>query len=81
MIGEAEKEKIIRDFKLAERFWFVNNGFRVWYDLQIFWDERPQYWGEVPEDAPAGYKELVPCRSFSGQEYRFPGGGTFTLRG
>ena len=79
VIGEAEKEKIVRDFKLAERFWFVNNGFRVWYDLQIFWDERPQYWGEVPEDAPSAYKALVPCRSFSGQEYRFPGGGTFTI--
>lgn len=79
LIGSAEKEKIVRDFKLAERFWFVNNGFRVWYDLQIFWDERPQHWGEVPEDAPEAYKALVPCRSFSGQEYRFPGGGTFTI--
>lgn len=79
LVGPAEKEKIVREFKLAERFWFVNNGFRVWYDLQIFWDERPQHWGEVPADAPDEYKALVPCRSFSGEEYKFPGGGTFTI--
>lgn len=78
-MNEQDKAKLIREFELAKRFWFVNNGFRVWHDLQYFWDERPQYWGEMPDDAPEEYKKLVPCRNWPGNEFSGPGGGDFSI--
>ena len=79
LLSKEQVEKLRAEFELAKRFLFVNNGFRIWHDLQYFVDERPMYWGVMPDDAPAEYKALIQCRSFAGVEFTGPGGGRFSI--
>lgn len=78
-LSDAELQKIKAEYEVAARFLFVNNGFRVWYDFQIFVDDRVQRWGDEPANAAGPYKGLPLCRSYGGQDYAGPGGGDFTI--
>jgi hypothetical protein len=71
--------KIRREYQEAARFLFVNNGMRVWFDFQIFVDDRWQRWGEEPSNAGAFYRGLPVCRSYPGRDFAPPGGGDFTI--
>lgn len=72
-------QRIKEEYAVVSRYLFVNNGMRVWYDFQIFVDDRIQRWGDEPEEAAGPYKGLPVCRSYAGQDFVGPGGGAFTI--
>jgi hypothetical protein len=71
--------RIKEEYKIASRFYWVNNGMRVWVDFQIQVDDRWQRWGPEPAKVDAAYKGLPACRSWAGVDYAAPGGGDFTI--
>ncbi len=75
----AELQKIKDEYAVSSRYFWVNSGMRLWVDYQFFVDDRWQRWGVEPEGAVGVYKGLPLCRSYSGQDYAQPGGGTFTI--
>lgn len=77
-LNRAEIEKIKNEYRMAARFLFINSGFRMWHDFQFFVDERWQRWSDEPAAATGFFKNLPPCRSWTGEDYTPPGGGTFT---
>ncbi len=77
-LTEEEIEILRNEYRMCQRFFFINNGFRIWYDFQLFFDDRWQRWGEEPENADGFFKGLPVCRSWAGVDYSPPGGGTFT---
>jgi hypothetical protein len=79
-LNEADLKRVRDEYAATSRFFWVNSGMRYWVDFQIFVDDRPQRWGDdAPSDAPATHKGLPVCRSYSGQDFRAPGGGTWTI--
>jgi hypothetical protein len=77
-LARADIEKIKEEYRIAERFLFINSGFRMWHDFQLFFDERWQRWGIEPTNAAGMLKGLPPCRNWAGGDYVGPGGGEFT---
>jgi len=75
----AQLERIKEEYKIASRFYWVNNGMRVWVDFQIQIDDRWQRWGPEPQTVGAVYKGWPACRSWPGVDYAGPGGGDFTI--
>jgi hypothetical protein len=78
-LTKAQLDLIRQEYADSARFFFVNSGFRVWYDYQIFIDDRPQRWGEEPKNAGEAYKGWPVCRSYAGVDFSGPGGGDFTI--
>ncbi len=71
---------LIREqYAIAARFLWVNSGMRLWADFQIGVDDRPQRWGPEPAGAPPEVRNLPSCRTYSGEDFRGPGGGEYTL--
>ncbi len=76
---EEQIELVKAEYHDAARFLFVNSGLRLWVDFEFFIDDRWQRWGDEPEEVDDIYAGWPMCRSYSGVDYRFPGGGTFTI--
>lgn len=77
-LTDAELAKIREEYAVSAREFWVSSGMRLWVDYQIVVDDRMQRWGPEPADAPLGYKGLPVCRSYAGQDFAAPGGGTWT---
>jgi hypothetical protein len=77
-LTEKEIEKVRDQYHMASLFYFLNNGFRVWHDVQIFVDDRWQRWGDDYPDAPEFYCDLPACRNWPGVDFVGSGGGKFT---
>ncbi|NUL82620.1 MAG: hypothetical protein HUU60_07870 [Armatimonadetes bacterium] len=78
-LSEEELRIVRQEYAYTSRFFFVNSGMRLWVDFQIFVDNRWQRWSEEPEGIEAFYKGWPACRSWSGEDFRGPGGGDFTV--
>ncbi len=76
---DAEFQRILEEYAIAARYFWVNSGMRFWVDFQFFVDDRWQRWGEEPAEASGFYKGLPPCRSWAGVDFAPPGGGAFTI--
>lgn len=74
-----EIETIRGEYATASRFFWVNSGMRLWVDFHLFIDDRWQRWGAEPQNADPFYKGWPVCRSYSGEDFRGPGGGEFTI--
>jgi hypothetical protein len=70
---------IRKEYEVASRFFWVNSRMRFWVDFQIFIDDRWQRWGPEPENVDPFYKGWPVCRSYPGEDFRWPGGGDFTI--
>ncbi len=76
---EEQLQLVRAEYEDAARFLFVNSGLRLWVDFEFFIDDRWQRWGEEPENVDEAYAGWPQARSYSGVDYRFPGGGGFTV--
>ena len=72
-------ELIRKEYEVASRFFWVNSGMRFWVDFQLFIDDRWQRWGPEPDNVDPFYKGWPVCRSYPGEDFRWPGGGDFTI--
>lgn len=71
--------RIRQEYAITSRFFFVNSGMRYWVDFHVFVDNRWQRWGDEPAQADAFYKGWPVSRSYAGQDFAPPGGGTWTI--
>lgn len=78
-LTDEQLQLVKEEYAVAARYLFVNSGLRLWVDFEFFIDDRWQRWGDEPENAAEVYRGWPVCRSYSGVDYRFPGGGTFTV--
>lgn len=78
-MSSADIEKVKEEFAKASLFFWINSGMRLWVDWHFFVDDRWQRWGDEPSHAVSFYRSWVMCRSYGGQDYLGPGGGTFTI--
>ncbi|MEP0767336.1 MAG: fibronectin type III domain-containing protein [Fimbriimonadia bacterium] len=76
---DEQLEIIRREFFHASRFFWVNNGMRLWVDFHIFVDDRWQRWGDEPDNVDAFYKGWPVSRAYPGEDFRAPGGGEFNI--
>lgn len=79
LMTPEEIQKIKDEYAVSSRMLWVASGMRVWVDYQIVVDERRQRWGAEPAKASGDYKGLPVCRSYPGQDFAAPGGGTWTF--
>ncbi|HSV74460.1 MAG TPA: fibronectin type III domain-containing protein [Chthonomonadales bacterium] len=79
LMSDADLRRIKAEYADSARFFFGNNGFRVWYDFRIYVDARRQRWGEEPANVDRAYAGWPVCRSWAGSDYEGPGGGRFTI--
>lgn len=75
----ANLARIRQEYALASRFFFVNSGMRYWVDFHIYVDDRWQRWGDEPAKSDDFYKGWPVSRSYAGQDFAAPGGGTWTI--
>ncbi len=79
LMSDREIARIKDEYAIAARFLFINSHMRVWYDFHFYVDARIQRWGDEPAEGPPAYRGLPLCRSYGGEDYLGPGGGTFTI--
>jgi hypothetical protein len=78
-LSQAEVDRLRSEYAATSRFFWVNNGMRLWVDFQIVVDDRWQRWGPEPANVDPLYKGWPVCRSYPGVDFRGPGGGDFTI--
>jgi hypothetical protein len=78
-LTKAELDRLREEYAVTSRFFWVNSGMRLWVDFQIHVDERWQRWGPEPANVDEFYRGWPLSRSYSGQDFRDPGGGEFTF--
>lgn len=76
---DEQLRKVKEEFAKASLFFWVNSGMRLWVDWHFFVDDRWQRWGQEPARVDPFYRGWPVCRSYTGEDYRGPGGGGFTI--